>query len=201
VRRRCRMDAKRALGPSLYLMPTPLTVVGAQVDGEPTFVTVAWVTLTGPNPALLLASLNKRHYTNRGIRESRSFSVNVPAARQVVEVDYCGLATGAKTDKSEVFTVFYGVLGTAPLAEECPLNFECRLRQVVDLGTHELFVGEIVETYADEVVLDEKGRPSLAKVDPLVFAMPEYKYWRVGEVVAPARKIGWEYEPRSSPRT
>ncbi len=182
---------KQTLGPSLYLMPTPITLIGAQVEGKPSFLTVAWVTIAGTKPPLLLAALNKIHFSNHGIKESASFSVNVPSAKQVVDVDYCGLASGAKVDKSSIFTVFYGKLGTAPLAEECPLNFECRLVQVVDLdGSHELFVGEIVETYADEEVLGENGLPELAKVDPLAFAMPENNYWRVGEVVAPAWNIG-----------
>ncbi len=75
--------------------------------------------------------MNKRHYTNTGIRKNGTFSVNIPSAEMVKETDYCGLLSGKDVDKAELFENFYGKLWTAPMIEECPLNIECRLIKTV----------------------------------------------------------------------
>ena len=77
--------------------------------------------------------MNKQHYTNSGIKEHRTFSVNVPTANQVKETDYCGMVSGRKKDKSKLFNTFYGELQTAPMIMECPVNMECELIQTLNL--------------------------------------------------------------------
>ena len=181
---------KKQLGGINVLYPTPTTILGAIVKDKPNFITIAHIGIVNhAKPYLISFSLAKPHHTNTGIKENKAFSVNIPSEDLVVETDYVGLVSGKKTDKSDLFEIFYGELENAPMIKECPLNMECRLYDTYDTPTHDLFIGEIVETYADESVLAE-GKVDLAKLKPLLFDMSSVKYWSVGEVVAGAWNVG-----------
>ena len=172
------------------LYPTPTVIVGAMVDSKVNYITIAHIGIVNhAKPYLISLSMAKVHYTNPGIRENKAFSVNIPSENLVVETDYAGLVSGKKTDKSELFEIFYGESENAPMIKECPLNMECRLYDTYDTPTHDLFIGEIVETYADESVLTE-GKVDLAKLKPLLFDMSSIKYWSLGDVVAGCWNIG-----------
>ncbi len=84
------------------------------MNGKPNYATVGFVNGVNVKPAIICVSLNKRHHTPKGITENGTFSVNIPSAVHREEVDYCGLVSGNETDKSMVFSSFYGELGTAP---------------------------------------------------------------------------------------
>ena len=181
---------KKTLDGINVLYPTPTVLVGAIVDGKINFITIAHIGIVNhARPYLISLSSAKVHYTNAGIRENKAFSVNSPSENLVVETDYAGLVSGKNTDKSELFEVFSGQVENAPMIKECPVNMECRLYDIYDTPTHDLIIGEIVETYADESVLTE-GKIDLAKLKPLLFDMSSIKYWSVGEVVENCWKVG-----------
>jgi flavin reductase (DIM6/NTAB) family NADH-FMN oxidoreductase RutF len=185
--------SKVQIGARTFLYPMPTTIVGANVDGKPNFLTIAFCGIVSHTPPHIAVALNRSHYTNAGIRENGTFSVNIPSASMVVITDYCGLVSGRKADKSGLFQVFYGKLETAPMIGECPLSLECRLVQVIDFPNHEAFIGEIVEAYAEEGVLTG-GIPDLKKVDPMVFSMPDNNYWRIGEHLDKAWSAGKSFK-------
>jgi flavin reductase (DIM6/NTAB) family NADH-FMN oxidoreductase RutF len=166
------------------LYPTPTVLVGAVVDGRPNFITIAHVGIVNASPPhLITLGMGRAHHTDPGIREHGQFSVNVPGEALVVETDYCGIVSGKRVDKSRLFEVVYGALESAPMIEGCPLSMACRLERVVEFATHDLFVGEVVETWADESVLTD-GVVDLAKVRPLLFDMSTRRYWSIGQAVA-----------------
>jgi len=172
------------------LYPTPTVLVGAMVDGKPNFITIAHIGIVNhARPYLISISSAKAHYTNAGIREHKAFSVNIPSENLVAETDYVGLVSGKNTDKSDLFEIFHGELENAPMIRECSINMECRLYDIYDTATHDLFIGEIVETYADESVLTE-GKIDLAKLKPLLFDMSSIRYWSIGRMVADCWKVG-----------
>ena len=104
-------------------------------------------------------------------------------------MDYCGIYSGHKVDKSQIFKVTYGKLNTAPLIQECPVNLECKVIHSVDLGSHVLFIGEIMETYIDaDCMTAEKADP--AKIDPIIYTTGVKQYQRLGDVVGKAWDIG-----------
>ena len=107
----------------------------------------------------------------------------------VEQVDFCGIYSGRKVDKSSVFDLFDGDLKHAPLVASCPVNLECRLRHTLDLGAHTLIVGEVIQTPVDESCLTD-DKPDATKVDPLVFSIGTGHYHRLGEVVGMAFSIG-----------
>ena len=175
---------KKTLDAINVLYPTPTVLAGATVNGRPNFITIAHIGIVNhARPHLISLSMGKSHYTNAGIKEHKAFSVNIPSEDLVVETDYAGLVSGKKTDKSALFETFTGELEFAPLIKACPLNMACRLYDIYDTPTHDLFIGEIVQTYADESVLTG-GKVDLAKLKPLLFDMSSAKYWSLGKVVA-----------------
>ena len=132
----------------------------------------------------------------KGRPTAYGFSVNIPSADQVKETDYCGLASGARIDKAEDcgFTVFYGKLKNVPFIEQCPINHACEVVQILNLGSHELIVGRIVESHVSEDCLTD-GRPDPAKVKPFLFA--GFGYHAVGEYLGRAFHCGKEINPKA----
>ena len=169
------------------LYPLPTTLVGATVDGKPNFIAIAHVGVMALKHVSL--SMNKRHYTNAGIIENGTFSVNLPSVEMVEKTDYCGLVSGRDVDKAALFETFYGALGTAPMIAECPISMECRVVKTVDMDTHDVFIGEIVETYCDEACLED-GVVDFARVQPILFVMNDRGYWRIGDRFAKAWQAG-----------
>lgn len=180
---------KIEIGAGRAYYPMPCSIVGANVGGKPNYLTVAWFSMVNPKPAYIAVAMNKAHYTNSGIRENGTFSVNIPSSEMAEVTDYCGLVSGKTYDKAGHFETFYGKLKTAPMIGECPFNAECRLVQTVDLPAEELFIGEIISTYCDESYLTD-GVPDLMKINPFVLVMPAQKYLGLGQEVGPAWEIG-----------
>lgn len=169
-----------ALGPVNALYPMPTTLVGATVNGKPNFLAVAHVgILTHTHLSIGLAKI---HYSNAGIHENKTFSICIPPQALLKETDYCGIMTGKKTDKAALFDLFYGELKTAPMIRQCPVNMELKLHDVLDFPSHDVFVGELVQTHVDDAVMTE-GKVDIAKLKPLLFDMASKKYWALGDAV------------------
>ena len=173
---------------------SPTVIAGAIVNGKANYLTLGGCGGMSRSPPLMYITLNKAHYTNAGIREHGWFSVNLPSRDLVVKTDYVGLVSGKDTDKSGVFTSFYGKAGNAPMIEECPVNILCKLYQTVDLPSNDVFIGEVIETYVDERLMSD-GRPDMRKIDPLVLGGGAY--WALGDIVGTAYKDGQALITRS----
>ena len=187
---------KVKLGSNPYLYPMPVALVGARVRGKPNFLTVAFVAIVNYDPAIIAIGLGKDHYTNSGIKRNKTFSVNIPSAQMVKAVDYCGIYSGRKKDKSAIFKIFYGKLKTAPMIEQCPVVMECKLVKTIRLGCDELFLGKIIEIYTEKKYLTQ-GKPDIKKIQPIVFSMPDNNYWKIGGKLGKAWKIGKNFKPKN----
>lgn len=182
---------KTKLGAKNCLYPLPTVLVGANVNGKPNYITIAHVGIMDPDSVSL--GMNKSHYTNAGIKETGTFSINIPSVDMIKETDYCGLVSGKNGDKSQLFETFYGVLKTAPMIRECPVNMECRLIQTVDFPRHDIFIGEVVEAYSEDEYMTD-GVVDMAKVRPILFVMNDRSYWKLGRRFAQAWHIGKGYK-------
>ena len=183
---------KKVLGPKTQLCPMPAVLVGANVYEKPNYLPVAFCGTVNFKPVIIAVGLGKTHHTNKGIRENGTFSINIPSVKMVVSADYCGINSGSKTDKSTIYGTFYGKLNTAPMIKECPLNFECKLLQTIDFPVDEMFIGEVVESYADQKYLTD-GVPDAKKVRPILLTMPDNNYWNIGEPLGKAWEIGKKF--------
>ncbi len=175
---------RKALGQKNALYPSLTTIVGADVDGKPNWLTIAHVGIMnhayGEVPQYLSIGLHASHHTNKGIRQHQEFSINIPSQAMLTTTDYVGLVSGEKVDKSTLFAVERGSLAHAPLIADCPVSMELKLYQTVTIGLHEIFIGELVNTYIDETCLTE-GKPDLTKIDPILFDFMMVDYWSLGQ--------------------
>ena len=182
------MSQKIKIDANVFPFPMPMSLVGAQVEGKPNFLAVAWVSRVNYKPPLIAVALGKAHYTNQGIVKQHAFSVNIPGAGLVAKTDYCGLVSGSRKDKAMIFEVFYGDLGV-PLIGDCPVSMECSLVKTIELEMDTLFIGEIKNAYSEDAYLKD-GKPSLEKIKPFMLAMPDNSYWTLGEQIGKAWAAG-----------
>lgn len=181
---------KKNLGPVNALYPLPSVLVGTEVEGKVNYINIAHVGII--DLETLSVSMAKSHYSDQGIKENRSLSINFPTEDMVVEADYVGMVSGRQVDKSEVFTNFYGELEAAPMIKESPLCMECEVIDIIDRPNHDVFLVQPVNTYGDQEILTN-GEIDISKVNPILFDMPLKNYWQLGEKVADCWTVGEEY--------
>lgn len=185
---------KQRLGPQTRIYPMPIPLVCSGVGEDANMAAVAWATIVGTKPPAIGLVMGRGHRTVELIQECGEFTVNFAPATLAMEVDYCGLAKGRDVDKWIVagLTRVPAAVVAPPLIEECSYHLECKLMAEVDLPTGSLMViGQIVESHADEEVLDEDGaNVDPGKMKPLCYLTGVREYWALGEKVADAYSIG-----------
>ncbi len=176
-----------------FFIPMPVTLIGCMYKDKPNFMTAGWVSRVNANPPQIGIGIHQSHATIEGIEEKKSFSICFPDRKMLAKTDYCGIASGKKTDKSKVFEVFYGNLKTAPMIQEAPLCLECNLVHTYKGPTNYFFIGEIQGVYAEKSLL-ENGKVSPKAMDFLFLTMPDNNYWALGESVGKAWNMGKQYQ-------
>ena len=169
---------KKNIGATLALYPSPLIVVGVMVDGKPTWTLVAHAGTVAHSH--LMVSLVQTHYINKGIRENKKLSVNVVDASWLKAADRMGTVSGTKVDKSEAFSWTMGE-NSAPLIDDAKVSIECEVDGNYELEHFDHFICRILATYADETVLNEKGKIDYHTFKPVLFEFPTYEYFLTGE--------------------
>ena len=152
--------------------PYITVLAGATVNGKPNYAAIGAYGVVSQKPVLYI-SLKNSHYTTAGILENGFFSVNIPSSENVEKTDYCGTVSGNNEDKSKLFNSFYDEAGNAPMIEECPVNYLCRVIQTIPMFDFTMFIGEITAAYAKEECLDN-GKPDGLKVNPIVMMNTGY---------------------------
>ncbi|MBN1531475.1 MAG: flavin reductase family protein [Spirochaetes bacterium] len=181
---------KIKLGTNIFDYPMPVTLLGSVTpEGKANFMALGWLSRVNGNPPMVAIGVNRVHHTVKGIRAHGEFSINYPAAEMLRAADYCGIHSGAKTDKSGLFELFRGDLAHAPMIAACPLCYECRVFRTVDLPSHDLFIGEIVNVFCEERFLTD-GKPDIKKMNLYTLTIPDNAYWSVGERIGSAWKDG-----------
>ena len=182
---------KKNIGQTLALYPTPAVVVGTEVNGKANWLLIAHIGIIGHDRILL--SMHKAHYSNQGVKATGKVSVNMVDEAMLQRADYVGCVSGAKTDKSEVFAWHPGEAGT-PVIDESPLVMECEVVDNYETDTFDNFICKITNTYAEEDILNDKGKPDYSKLKPVLFEMPNYTYLRTGDEIAKCTTLGKEYK-------
>ncbi|MGI6550686.1 MAG: flavin reductase family protein [Syntrophomonadales bacterium] len=172
--------------PATILYPIPVVLV-TSIDqaGKPNIITIAWAGVVCSQPPMVGIAIRPSRYSHELITRSRELVVNMPTAEHLKMVDYCGMVSGREVDKFKEtgFTPLPASRVKPPLIKECPVNMECEVRHILQLGAHDLFVAEIVVNHVDEEVLDEKGRVNPQLANPLAYNGAQ-KYWTI------AREVG-----------
>ena len=159
-----------SLSPSTMLNPTPVVLVSCADKDNPEnrdMVTAAWAGTVNSEPPMVSVSLRKERYSHGLIESSGEFVVNLPDEAMCKAVDFCGVRSGRDTDKSRETGLRYVPaenLETAPAVDGAPVSLSCRVRQVIPLGSHDMFLGEVVAVRVRKDLVDEKGMwPSLCR--------------------------------------
>ncbi len=172
--------------PTPLIYPIPIVLAGANVHGKPNYIEIGDVGLMGINPPLVFISSHINHYTNIGILQNQTYSINIPDTRLLTQTDFCGLVSGSDVDKAALFTTVYGELKTAPMIEECPVNLECKVVKEFSIQHRQIFVGEVAATYVREEFLNNvEGHLTIAdltQLDPIIYAL-DNKYYRIGDQI------------------
>jgi len=186
---------KKSLGAKTLAQPTPTWLVGTyDAVGKANIMTIAWGGICCSSPACVAVSLRKATYSYDAIVNRRAFTVNIPSEAHVREADYAGIVSGRDVDKFAVtgLTPVRSELVDAPYVAEFPLILECRLLQVVEIGLHTQFIGEVIDVKADESVLNDKGLPDAAKVRTFSYDPGSRCYFATGALLAQGFTIGRE---------
>jgi flavin reductase (DIM6/NTAB) family NADH-FMN oxidoreductase RutF len=192
---------KRSLGAINFADPLPLWLIATYAkDDKPNMMAAGAGAICNMRPPCLMISLREATYTHGTILERKAFTVNIPSEEYWKEADYAGMVTGRKTNKFEDtgFTPVRSDLVDAPLIQECPVNFECRLMNKVELPSHTMFIGEILDVKVDESTFDGDRGPDVRRIKPIIFS-PRWS-WHSSGYYSVGAKIGDAYSQKKPTR-
>ncbi len=178
---------KKLLEPQTMLFPLPAVLVSCQRKGQkPNIITLSWVGVVCSEPPMVGISIRKNRFSFGIIKESKEFVINVPRGGLLRATDFCGTVSGKDVDKfaQTKLTPAKSAKVNVPLIEECPVNLECVVRQILDLGSHSLFIGEIMATHVDAECLNERGEPDIDKMSLFCYCPKAHQYRAVSEMLA-----------------
>ncbi|MFI3200683.1 MAG: flavin reductase family protein [Eubacteriales bacterium] len=176
--------AKQRWKPGNMLYPLPVVLVTAtDGKGNDNLLTIAWAGTICSDPPMVSISIRPERYSYDMVRETGEFVINLTTKELVFATDYCGVRSGREEDKFQTLQLakVQGDIVKAPLLVDSPINIECKVTKIEELGTHHMFLAEVVAVHADEQYLDERGKFSLAKANPIVYSHGEY--YQLGEKI------------------
>jgi len=171
------LPRKQTWPPGTLLSPAPAVMVTcAAADGRPNIVTVAWTGTICSDPPMLSVSLRPATFSHGLIKKSMEFVVNIPSVKEIRAMDLCGAVSGRDVDKFAKTGLTAGAASKvrAPIIQECPVNIECRVRRVEELGSHTMFLAEIVAVQVTEGLITKGGRLALEKAGLAAYAHGHY---------------------------
>lgn len=169
---------KQIWKPGNMLYPLPAVMVSAgDKEGNTNIITVAWTGTVCTNPAMVYISVKPERYSYRMIRDTKEFVINLTTERLAYATDYCGVRSGRDVDKWKEMKLHQeraSTLQYAPLIMESPVNIECKVSEVNELGSHHMFLAEVTAVHVDEAYMDEKNKFELNKTGLLAYSHGEY---------------------------
>ena len=162
--------------PGTFLYPLPAVMVSCGNMEKSNIITVAWTGIINTNPAMVYISVRPSRYSYNMIKENGEFVINLTTKDLAYATDWCGVKTGAKVDKFKEMnlTPIPGVEVKAPLIAESPVSLECKVREIKELGSHDMFIADVVAVHADEKYMDEKDAFHLNDADLLAYSHGRY---------------------------
>lgn len=185
---------QKDIGSVMGLYPTPVTVVGLVTEkGRVNFLTIAHVGVV--EHGHLLISIDKAHtVSDAGIRANHEVSVSLVNLSMLTAADYCGIAKGAVTDKSKVFSYHFKELKKAPIIDEAPVSMACQVIDTIEVGNFTNYILKPMHTYVQEECLNERGKIDYEKAEPVLFEFQSAQYLSVGQVIGKCWDIGKNYQ-------
>lgn len=176
------------------LYPLPAVMVSCQRDGEkPNIITLAWAGTICSDPAMVSVSIRPERYSYDIIKETKEFVINLTTRDLTYATDYCGVKSGRDVDKYKEMNLTPQAANEVkcPIIAESPVNIECRLKEIVKLGSHDMFIADVVCVDVSKDLLDENGKFDMQKADMMAYCHGEY--FSLGEKLG---KFGYSIKKR-----
>lgn len=184
---------KKSLGAKTLIYPTPVLVIGTyDEEGKPNAMTAVWGGICCSSPPCVAISLRKATYTYGNLMSKKAFTINIPSENYVKEADYFGIVSGKKEDKfaKTGLTPVKSDFVDAPYIREFPFNIECKIIQVIEIGLHTQFIGEVMDVKIDDTLHEKENQPIIEQIKPLLYAPDSRNYYAIGKQIASAFSIG-----------
>lgn len=168
---------KISFKPGNMVYPLPAVMVTCRgLDGEDNIITIAWTGTICTNPPMTYISVRPERHSYHMIKEKGEFVINLTTSDLVRATDYCGVRSGKDIDKFKEMhlTKEEAKVVDVPLIAESPVNIECRVKEIQELGSHHMFIAEVVNVNVDDQYMDENGTFHLSKANPLVYSHGRY---------------------------
>lgn len=159
------------------LYPLPVVMVSmADREGRSNIITIAWAGTVCTNPPMVSISVRPERYSYPILKETGEFVINLTTKELVFATDYCGVKSGRDVDKFREMklTPVPATKIKAPMIGESPVNIECRVKEIIPLGSHDMFLAEVVAVHADDRYMDEQGKFHLEQAEPIVYFHGSY---------------------------
>jgi len=179
--------------PGTFIYPIPAVMVSCGTMEKANIITVAWTGILNTNPATCYISVRPERYSHDIIRENEEFVINLTTENLAYATDWCGVKTGAKVDKFKEMNLHKEKANfvKAPLIKESPISVECKVKQIVPLGSHDMFIAEILSIDVDDKYIDEKGAFDISKCNLIAYA--NGGYYPLGKKIG---KFGFSVEKK-----
>ncbi len=171
-----KQNSKLRIKPSTFLNPVPVVMASCGTMENSNIITLAWAGTINSEPPMLSISIRKERFSHDIIAESGVFAVNLVSRDLIKKCDYCGVKSGRDVDKFKEMnlTKIKGIDTGVPLIKEAPASLECKVRQIIELGTHDLFIADILNVTVASELFDEKGAIDMRKADLVAYNHGEY---------------------------
>ena len=169
--------------PFVHSFPAPAVLIGCGSVARPNIITCSWFGTVCSEPPMVSVSVRKNRFSYHLIHESREFTVNLPRRSQLDIVEYCGTKSGRDVNKFEELRLAAAPcppLKTAPMIEECFIVLACEVRKTLELGSHDIFIAEVMSVYGDENSILPSGRPDPCPPEQIVYL--DKKYWSLKRI-------------------
>ena len=159
-----------------FLYPLPAVMVSCGTMEKSNIITVAWTGIINTNPAMVYISVRPTRHSYNIIKETGEFVINLTTQKLAYATDWCGVKTGAKVDKFKELklTKEKAKFVKCPMIQESPVSVECKVKEVKELGSHHMFIAEVLAINADEKYIDEKGAFDISKCDLIAYSNGGY---------------------------
>lgn len=170
------MSEKNFWKPGNMLYPIPAVMVSCGTMEKPNIITIAWAGTICSDPAMVSISVRKERYSYHLIKEQKEFVINLVTEDLVRQADYCGVKSGRQVDKFKEtkLTPIQANIVSVPLIEESPVNIECVVKDILPLGSHDMFIAQVVSVAVDKRYMDDTGRFRLNDTGLIVYSHGEY---------------------------
>jgi flavin reductase (DIM6/NTAB) family NADH-FMN oxidoreductase RutF len=174
---------KREISPTTAIVPCPVVLLSVAGPERPNIITLSWVANVCSKPPMVAVGIRPERYSHGLVKAAGEFVLNIPSASLAKGTAFAGTKSGRDHDKfSECgFTSESASMVNAPLIKECPINIECKIKSVIPLGVHDLFISDVLAVHIDEEVLDEKGRFDASKTRLITYLPLNGQTWALGE--------------------